>query len=312
MSSPASPIADLTYRNYDGPLEPPSYRWWPIAKMSMRLAVKKRSFWVLGAMSGWWFIILSAVFYFTDILATTPAASERFFKTVVWKDQFLNGFGYAQLFLLLIALLIGVGAIANDNRANALLVYLSKPCTKTDYLIGKWVGIFIPITCVVAVPSLIFYAYCALSYRQYGVISDDPWLILKLIALFPVAGIFHASVSLGISSMFDQGRTAGAVYAGIYFMSSIFTSAVGVARAVGRDTSHLITNVFYLSVDGIQIALAKLILGTDGSNLLARPGRMGPPPAPNAPLFISLYFGICVIAILIAWSRIRAVEVVGS
>ena len=46
-----------------------------------------------------------------------------------------------QLFLLFIALLAGAGSIANDNRANALLVYLSKPCRKVDYLFGKWAGL---------------------------------------------------------------------------------------------------------------------------------------------------------------------------
>ncbi|HEY3779791.1 MAG TPA: ABC transporter permease subunit, partial [Fimbriimonadaceae bacterium] len=240
MPSPASPIADLTYRNYDGPLAPPVYRWWPIAKMSMRMAVKKRAFWVLGVLSGWWFLILSAIFYFAEVTSPNAEAEKKFFQTVVWKDQFLDGFARSQIFLLLLALLIGVGAIANDNRANALLVYLSKPTTKLDYLIGKWLGIFIPMMCVVAAPTLLFFAYCALSYRQYGILSDDPWLIVKLLALCPVAAFFHASVSLGISSLFDQGRTAGAIYAGLYFMTFIFTGAIGAARRIGHETGTLI------------------------------------------------------------------------
>jgi ABC-2 type transport system permease protein len=316
MSSPSSPIADLTYRNYDGPLAPPTYRWWPIAKMSMRMAVKKRAFWVLGVLSGWWYLILSAIFYFADVSNTSVEAQNRFFKTVVWKDQFLDAFSRSQLFLLLIALLIGVGAIANDNRANALLVYLSKPTTKLDYLIGKWLGIFIPMMCVVAVPTLLFYADWALSYRQYGILSDDPWLIVKLLALCPVTAFFHASVSLGISSLFDQGRTAGAIYAGLYFMSFIFTGAVGVARAVahrsGELSSHLINTLYYFSIDGIQIALAKNILGTDGSSFLRRQSEVGPTPAPSALLFFGIYLVICALMMSLAWSRIKAVEVVGS
>jgi len=47
--------------------------------------------------------------------------------------------------ILCIALVVGAGAIAADNRSNALMVYLSKPITKGDYLLGKWMGIFLAI-----------------------------------------------------------------------------------------------------------------------------------------------------------------------
>lgn len=314
MASPASPIADLTYRNYDGPLAAATFRWWAIAKMSMRLSIKKKSFWALGVLSAGYFFILGTVFYFVDVLATNPDQQKVFFQRVIWKDQFLDAFSHAQFFLLFLALLIGVGSIANDNRTNALLVYLSKPCTKFDYLFGKWLGIFIPLLCVVAGPALVFFGYCAMSYRQYGVISDDPWLILRLLLLFPVAPAFHASLALGISSLFDQGRTAGVVYAGLYFLSSIFTVAVAAARQISHDTGALMTNAFYMSVDGIQIGLAKIILGSPGSVLLGGPraNRIHPPDVPSAPLFLTIYFGICVLALLVAWSRIRAVEVIGS
>jgi ABC-2 type transport system permease protein len=317
VSSPASPIADLTYRNYDGPLEPPVYRWWPIAKMTMRMAIKKKSFWWLGILSGWWFFVLSIVLYVMDTIATTsPQGGQgtNLLKNLVWKDLFLGAFSMSQLFLLLIALLIGAGAIANDNKTNALLVYLSKPCTKLDYLIGKWVGIFLCMLGVVAAPTLMFFAYCALSYRQYGILSDDPWLILRLLLMFPIAPAFHASVSLGISSLFDQGRLAGAVYAGIYFITLIFTKAIETARAFGNPPAFANT-AFYFSVDGMQIALAKNVLRTAGSNLLPGQGGRGmpqPPPIPQALPFALAYTAICVIALYIAYKRIRAVEVIGS
>ncbi len=252
MSTPASPIADLTYRNYDGPLAAPVYRWWPIAKMTMRMAIKKKSFWWLGILSGWWYFVLSIILYVMDLVAsgnTNPNAPQAgFFKTLVWKDLFLDGFSHSQLFLLLIALLIGVGAIANDNKTNALLVYLSKPCTKLDYLIGKWVGIFLCLLAVVAAPTLLFFAYCALSYRQYGILSDDPWLILKLLLMFPIAPALHASLALGVSSLFDQGRIAGAVYAGLYFIALMFTTAVGIIRntsTMSGGHSPALTNIAF-------------------------------------------------------------------
>ena len=42
MSQSSSPIADLSYRHYDGPLNAPVARWWSIAKMTIQVAIKKK------------------------------------------------------------------------------------------------------------------------------------------------------------------------------------------------------------------------------------------------------------------------------
>lgn len=314
----SSPILDLSYRHYDGPLEAPIHRWWAIAKMSMRLGTKKKGFWIWSALSGYWYLILMAVYYFIDAFSPSPEASRQFFARIVWKDQFLNAFSIGQLVYFILALLLGVGAIANDNRANALLIYLSKPCTKADYIIGKWFGIFIPIVIVTAVPTFLFFIYGCLSFRTYGFLTQDPWLFFQLIGMCLITGFFHASVSLGISSMFNQGRMAGAAYAGVYFLGLFFTKAMQIIHIASNGRApKIVDSLFYLSPDGLQIAMAKLVLGTDGSPIFpmqgnGRPGRIPSPiHAPSGMVFTLLFFAICAMSLLVAWRRVKAVEVVG-
>ncbi len=321
-SASSGPIADLTYRNYDGPMELPTHRWWAIAKLCIRLATKKRGFWIASVISGYWYLILAAVFFFVDLQTqgSPLGVKNPIFANIVWKDQFLNAFSISQLLLFICALMLGAGAIANDNRAKALLVYLSKPCTKTDYLVGKWMSIFIPITGVVAVPTILFYGYCLMSYRTYGFWTDDPFLLPKLLGMILVPGFFHASVVLGISSLFDQGRMAGATYAGMYFIGLFFTKAMQVIHIVNSRHDRpvpFVDTLYYMSVDGLQIGFAKIILNTQGSTLFPIP--QGPSQAarqplieiPSVGLILSLYFGISFLAMWLAWSRVRAVEVVG-
>lgn len=316
----SSPIADLTYRNYDGPIEPPIYRWWGIAKMMMRLSIKKKGFWVWSSFSAYFYLILGAIFYFAEALSPTVSAQAgqgvpipSIFRNIIWKDQFLTAFNTGQIFFLIITLLIGAGAIAGDNKANALLVYLSKPLSKRDYIIGKWFGVFIPLAIVTAAPMLLFFAYCLLSYRQYGVVSQDPWLVVKLLLLAPVPAAFHASVILGVSSLFNQGRLAGAAYAGVYFLTNFLTIAASAIRlhGPGQSESPLLTTLYYCSVDGIQQAMAKIILGTRGSTPFGPQNSDMLPDIPSKPLFIGLYFGICAAFVLLAWRKVRAVEVIG-
>ena len=214
---------------------------------------------------------------------------------------------------------MGAGTIANDNRAKALLVYLSKPCSKLDYVIGKWLGIFVPMTFVTAVPAFVFYAYCLMSYRSAGFWTQDPWLIVQLVGIVLIPGIAYSSISLAISSLFQQGRLAGGVFAGFYFISYFVTLAMEgayVSMVLGGNTPPaVVKSLYYCSVDGIQIALAKIILHTDGSPKLPLPMGAGNPahfivPEPSALIFVPAFFLICGLSILLAWSQIRAVEVV--
>jgi ABC-2 type transport system permease protein len=311
-------IADLSYRGYDGPLEAPYHRWISISQMVMKLAIKKRGFWIWSILSAWYFLLLIGAFYLAEEITEgfgQRGGTEGFFKQIVWKDLFLTSFSYAQIFYFVIALLVGVGAIANDNRANALLVYLSKPCSKGDYLIGKWFGIAGLIFLVALIPNVLFYFYCLLSYRQYGFWTQDPWMLPRLVLMSAVPAVVHASLSLGVSSLFNQGRLAGATYGAIYFILYFLTTAFNVLRVMNlaqrNKPPEILDTLVYFSVDGLQIAMAKIFLHTQGGGLM-RMGRRDIPlaPIPSVWLFGSLIAIACALFMWVAWSRVRAVEVV--
>jgi ABC-2 type transport system permease protein len=301
----------------------------------MQMATKKRGFWGWSIFSAWWYIILLAVFWFMDNisgqLGSSGPGSNPFLKQIIWKDQFVHAFSYSQLILMVVTLLVGVGTIANDNRSNALLVYLSKPCSRFDYVFGKWLGIFLLITGVSLVPMLVFYLYGYMSFQDYGFWTQSPWLFLKLIVVSVASGAIHASLAIGVSSMFNQGRLASATYAGIYFFSNIFTLIIaGLNTAAvfsGSKPPQIFRTLFYCSIDGLQIGMAKLIIGTNGSPIFPGVnkgmggGRRGGPPvpinpddfiihAPFAAVILPIFAFLIASGFLIAWSRVKAVEVV--
>lgn len=316
----ASPIADVSYRDYDGPLFPARYRWWVIAKQGIMLASKKRNLQVLSFVSAWYYVAMIIVLFFVNQGGTggdmRSRAMESIMKQVIWKDQFLHGFSFAQLPLLLVTLILGAGAIANDNRSRALLVYLSRPCTKLDYLIGKFVGIFVPIFVILAVPTILFYAYCALSFNQYGFLRDAPYLLPQMLVVIVVSAAFHAGLVLAVSAMFDQGRVAGATYAAMYFITNFFTVAMAItwASADGKAPGP-VKHLFYGSIDGLQIGFCKALLDTSGSRPFvgSQKGTEAQLPVPPPPMMaISLIIlALIVGSAFLTWRRIRAVEVVG-
>lgn len=312
-----NPILDLSYRNYDGPLKNPRFRWWVIAKNGILLATKKKSLWLLMGLASWYYIVMVVVLIFLQQIAGGSGGASQGFTSFVsrldWGDQFLHGFSFAQFPLMLLGLLLGAGAIANDHRANALLVYLSKPCTKLDYLIGKWMGVFLPTLVILLIPNLLFYGYGALTFREFGFLKD-PWLLPKVILIVTVGSAFIASLVIGVSSIFRQGWQAGVAYAAIYFITNFFTKLMQLAFVSSRgDAPTAVDTLFYASIDGINIGWAKAVLQTEGSapfgaNVTSFIG-VPAPPLWGALLVILV---ISALSLGIAWTKIRAVEVIGK
>lgn len=323
----ASPIADLSYRNYDGVLSDTRFRWWVITKAQIMVALKKRAIWWYVVLSaGYYVLLMGELFVFDMIAQATPPGRQNplaeLTARLVWKDQFVHGFSWGQIWYLAIALVLGAGAIANDNRANALLVYLSKPCDKRDYLFGKWFGVFLPLLIVSAIPSLVFFFYGAMSYRDAGFLTADSWMLPKLILVLSIGAAFHASVVIGVSSLFNQGRMAGAVYAGFYFISNFFTQLMVIAflnmTGRGRHANDApagalesVSKLYYASIDGLNIGMAKGIFGTDGTPSLGIPSGVRSVPMPPLWMTLGPILLISALMMYIAWRRIRPVEIVG-
>lgn len=319
MPSATGPIADLSYRTYEGVLDAPTQRWKVIARANVMRVVKNKWYWVLTfVFSGWYYAIMAIILTFLDTMVSAGGrqaqqALEQL-GGVDWTAQFLNGFSYSQIWCLFIAIIAGGGAIANDNKANALLVYLSKPCTKRDYLWGKWMGVFVPLAFSLLAPALLFYVFGALNYRSLGFISDDPYLILRVIAVGLLGAAFHASLVLGVSSLFNQGRMASATYVGVYFITNFITVVVGIileqAHRADESMRRLAESLYYLSVDGINIGVAKVIFEVDTPPLFMG-GAIGFQVDRPSPLLVfGVMFGLALLALRLVWKRVRAVEVV--
>jgi ABC-2 type transport system permease protein len=313
-------IADLSYRHYDGPLEEPRHRWRVIAFRAFKEAIKKKPYWVLTSLGGWYYLAQLAFLYIMGQVSGAEGAgmlSDEIFNRIVWNDQFLHGVSSANLMWMLLTLSVGSAAIASDNRTNSLLIYLSRPCTKLDYLKGKWMSVFMPLCFAMIIPALIFYAYCALNYQSLGFISDDPWLIARILILFPTIAAFHASMVVGISSLFKEVKHASVTYAGLYLMTFLAAKVMSII-ALESDAPGGVRRMAeigsYMSVDGVIRAITKLILNTDGSPkfgiLPSDAAGFDTIPRPPEFLVISMFIGLCALALFIAWRRIRAVEVV--
>src|ERR687891_988665 len=142
------PIHDQGYRRYGGRRDPHGRRWWVIARAGMMERLRERRFLALLLFAWSPFVVravqlyVSANFAQAGFLAPTAETFREFL------DQ-------QSIFVFIVTAYVGSGLIANDRRANALQIYLSKPLTRVEYVTGKLVTLLIFLTAVTWVPGML-------------------------------------------------------------------------------------------------------------------------------------------------------------
>ena len=308
----AGRIADLTYRNYDGPLRTRTIRWWTIALSVVRRirsgpAGNRIVFLMLAGLILVSYLIAGAILYANDSLAGAAAAKSPALENR-YGIAFFHCLNFSNFILFLAALVAGAGSIADDNRSNALLVYLSKPITKTDYVLGKWVGVFVLLAVISWTPAFALYTFFAGAFWDKNFVQNDPALVLRMSAATLAPALLHASLIVGFSAWFKSARAAGAAYAAFFFLAGIVSSALGnltADRAVSDAETAGAGSLMSASVGGVVNGI-----GVHVYNITADYLRLNNELVP--PLYFVLGLGalLVVLPLLAARLRIRAVEVV--
>src|SRR5437867_8734111 len=142
------PIHDQGYRRYGGERAPRGRAWLVIAKAGMRSRLGQKAFLGLLLVSWLPFLVRAVQIYAAANLpqAAFLAPTPEMFR------QFLD---QQQIFVFFLTVYGGAGLIANDRRANALQIYLSKPLTRAEYVFGKIVILMTWLLLVTWLPAML-------------------------------------------------------------------------------------------------------------------------------------------------------------
>lgn len=339
VDAPAT-IADISYRNYDGELRTRALRWWTISLATIRANVnrKRYGYWIPAGIIFMVFFFLGVSHYLTQAVRQQMEAMNPLIGPPTYNPYAVTlcrGVTWTNRLVFIATLTVGAGAVAADNRANALLVYLSKPITRADYLLGKWTGIFLLLAALTLAPSLLIFLFFAITYASDGFLRENPTLILRLLAASLAPAALNASLILGFSAWSKSPRLAGALYAAFYFIGIALAFILGHALAAKDDAtgtpSQAVAVVSNVSVEGVVDGITLNLYDVtpqqsadafrQGRRLRRRqrglpdPGApaVPPPPAPERPpLSAMLLIGgvLVLVPLAAAAAKVRAVEVV--
>lgn len=278
-----SPIHDQSYRHYEGAKTPPGRAWTVIARAGLMTFIRKRMF--LGVMLFAWipFVVRAVQLY---ISANYPQASILSPGASTFRE-FLE---QQDFFVFVLTVYVGAGLIANDRRANALQIYLSKPLMRIEYIAGKFAVLFTFLMFVTFVPAILLLFLKVMFDGRFSFLTENGFLIpaITVGSLLEVTLISFAMLAL--SSLSKSARFVAILYVGVLF----FTKALFGALYAITATS----------------AVSWISVGDDLSQVIDVVFRMHPRYATPWQVSLLVVVGLIVVAISILERRVRGVEVV--
>ena len=221
------PIHDQSYRRYGGERRPQDRAWTVIAASGIRTMLAKRKF--LGLLLVAWlpFVVRAVQMY---IAANFPQASMLAPTSETFR-QFLEQQG---LFTFFITIFTGAGLIANDLRANALQIYLSKPLGRFEYIAGKFAVLALFLLLVTWVPATMLLVIQIVFAGNLAFLTANLFLLPAILVATGIETIVLCMVMLALSSLSKSSRFVGIMFAGVV----LFTDALfGVVFLVTRNTT---------------------------------------------------------------------------
>ena len=224
------PIHDQGYRRYGGAKARTGTGWMVIARAGIRTMVAKRAFLGLLLVSWFPFFVRAVQFYAAANLTNIPQAS----LLAPSADTFRQFLEQQQTFVFFVTVYVGAGLIANDRRANALQIYLSKPLTRAEYVLGKLAILVTFLLLVTWLPAILLLIVQISFAGNFTFFTNNVFLFPAITLFAFIEVVLASSTMLALSSLSKSSRYVAILYAAVIF----FTQAVyGVLYAVTRSTA---------------------------------------------------------------------------
>ena len=280
------PIHDQGYRRYAGTRAGTGTNWVVITRAGIRTMLAKRAFLglLLASLAPFLFRVLQiyASANSPQLASLAPVTAETF-------RDYLDGFAQ-HLFIFFITVYVGAGLIANDRRANALQIYLSKPLTRGEYVFGKLAILMGFLALVTWIPAITLLLVQVAFAGNFTFLMNHAYLFPAITVYAFLEIVTAASTMLALSSLSNSSRYVAVLYAVLLF----FTQAIyGVMYAVTRNSSF--------SWMSLSASLSQM-----SSVIFRQPLRYDTP----WPVSLLVIVGAIVVSGLVLERRVRGVEVV--
>ncbi len=301
-------VYEHTYKQYLGKLTPEWSRFLVIPRHAFRDVFKSKLFTAFFVVCFIPLLIEAILIYLHHNVNALAILKVNVRELIPIDAFFFQTFVNLQAsFAFFVTLLVGPPLVARDLRNNALPLYLCRPFSRTEYVLGKMSVLLILLSTMTWVPQLLLFLFQ--SYLEGGRwFIDNLWLASAIFIGSVVWILLLALLSQAVSALVKWRVIASAALLGIFFIPSVFGEVI---------------NQIFLTRWGNIISLGALmknvtagLFGTfvqASGHITEWDGRVGREIIVNEPPLIASWFAlfvVCAICLALLSRKVKAYEVV--
>jgi ABC-2 type transport system permease protein len=240
-------VYEQSYKSYTGRLTPEWSRFLIIPRHAYRAVFNSKLFIAFFAICFLPLLVEAILIYLRHNFGALAAMSINVKELVPIDAFFFETFVDIQMgFAFLMALLIGPPLVSRDLRNNALPLYLCRPFSRTEYVMGKMSVLLILLSLITWVPQLVLFLFQ--SYLEgFAWFKDNASIAFAIVISSIVWILLLALLSQAISALVKWRVVASGALIGLFLIPSVFGAFINevFATEIGNLVSlgALIRNV---------------------------------------------------------------------
>jgi ABC-2 type transport system permease protein len=215
-------VYEQTYKRYAGPLTPEWNRFLIIPRHAYRAVFNSKlftAFFVICFLP----LLVEAILIYLHHNVSAIAIMQINVRELVPIDAFFfqTFINIQGGFAFFVALLVGPPLVSRDLRNNALPLYLCRPFSRTEYVMGKMSVILILLSVMTWIPQLLLFLFQA-YLEGFTWFKSNLWIASAIVIGGVVWALLLALLSQTVSALVKWRVIASAVLLGIFFIPTVF------------------------------------------------------------------------------------------
>ena len=215
-------VYEQSYKSYTGRLTPEWSRFLIIPRHAYRAVFNSKLFIAFFAICFLPLLVEAILIYLRHNFGALAAMSINVKELVPIDAFFFETFVDIQMgFAFLMALLIGPPLVSRDLRNNALPLYLCRPFSRTEYVMGKMSVLLILLSLITWIPQLVLFLFQ--SYLEgFAWFKDNASIAFAIVISSIVWILLLALLSQAISAVVKWRVVASGALIGLFLIPSVF------------------------------------------------------------------------------------------
>ena len=237
-----------SYRGYSGAVTASWSRFLVLYRFSRRSLLRSKFQTIFFVLCFFFPLLCLLGIYANAHLSALSFLGARTEPFIDINNKFFLGFlGTQAVFAFILTAFIGPGLVSPDLANGALTLYLCRPLSRTEYVLGKMSVLLINLSWITWVPGLVLF-FVQASFSGWQWMWDNLWMAGGILLASFICILILSLLALALSAWVKWRVVAGAMLLGVLFFGAGFGRAINAVLRTQQgyliDISRLVSIVW--------------------------------------------------------------------